>query len=269
MQIVPTLKSALLGLVVAGLGIAAQAQDTTADAAAPATLAAHLNTCFTPDTTTAAALTLWLTYSSTGEVAGAALSVAPDPLPEAERALFAKALTAYVTCAPIDLGLLPKDRTSVEVNVAGLGFSQVVTMEDTTDADAADSEATEAATSEQPAPGGASRADENALNLTLLDRREIQRRLTLLKYDTRGVDGVFGRGTRGAVSAWQKDAGFVESGYLNAEQLEALKAESATAYAEWDAQPKRYVGPEGCLREPNGRIIRGRSTACDLLSLTQ
>ncbi len=268
MQIIPTFKSALLGLVLVGLGAAAQAQDTTADATAPATLAAHLNTCFTPDTTTDAALTLWLTYSSTGEVAGAALSVAPDPLHEAERALFAKALTAYVTCAPIDLGLLPKDRTSVEVNVAGLGFSQVVAMADTTDADASVAD-NEAATSDQPAPGGASRADEDALNLTLLDRREIQRRLTLLSYDTRGVDGVFGRGTRGAVSAWQKAAGFVESGYLNAEQLAALKAESAAAYVEWDAQPKRYVGPEGCLREPNGRIIRGRSTACDLLSLTQ
>ena len=33
-------------------------------------------------------------------------------------------------------------------------------------------------------------------------RRDVQRGLTLLEFDTRGTDGIFGRGSRAAIAAW-------------------------------------------------------------------
>ncbi len=45
--------------------------------------------------------------------------------------------------------------------------------------------------------------DEAALRLTRDQRRQVQRDLSLMGYDTRGIDGVFGRGTRAAIAGWQ------------------------------------------------------------------
>lgn len=63
---------------------------------------------------------------------------------------------------------------------------------------------------------------EDRLGLDRDDRRRIQRYLTDLGYNTRGVDGIFGRGTRGAIRAWQAQNGFPETGYLNRRQLTVL-----------------------------------------------
>ena len=49
-------------------------------------------------------------------------------------------------------------------------------------------------------PNRAARLAEEALGLNRSARREIQSNLTLLNYNTRGVDGIFGRGTRGAIT---------------------------------------------------------------------
>lgn len=76
-------------------------------------------------------------------------------------------------------------------------------------------------------------ADERALALSTSDRREIQRRLTLLGYDTRGVDGIFGPGTRRAVGAWQRSRGYATSGYLNRPQYDQLLAQTNAAYDRW------------------------------------
>jgi hypothetical protein len=56
----------------------------------------------------------------------------------------------------------------------------------------------------QKSPAELARDTEAALGLSRNARRQIQRHLSLLGYDTRGVDGIFGRGTRAAVTAWQK-----------------------------------------------------------------
>ena len=52
-------------------------------------------------------------------------------------------------------------------------------------------------------PNVAYRKVEDALNLPLEARRAIQRDLQVLGYDTRGIDGIFGPGTRAAIKAWQ------------------------------------------------------------------
>lgn len=69
-------------------------------------------------------------------------------------------------------------------------------------------------------------AAEEALRLSRDDRRQIQSDLTELGYDTNGVDGLFGRGTRGAVRAWQISEELPSTGYFDREQLRIL-AENA------------------------------------------
>jgi peptidoglycan hydrolase-like protein with peptidoglycan-binding domain len=67
-------------------------------------------------------------------------------------------------------------------------------------------------------------AAEIALNLGRDQRRRVQENLTVLGYDTRGVDGIFGPGTRAAIRAWQGDSGLVRSGFLDRRQLDRLSA---------------------------------------------
>ncbi len=66
------------------------------------------------------------------------------------------------------------------------------------------------------------REQESALNLNREARKAIQENLTLLGYNTRGIDGVFGRGSRSAITAWQRDQGIEVSGYLKAGQINRL-----------------------------------------------
>lgn len=69
---------------------------------------------------------------------------------------------------------------------------------------------------------------EAALNLSYADRRAIQAQLVKEGYNTRGVDGVFGPGTRGAITAWQEERGRLATGYLTEAQAEALLKARAT-----------------------------------------
>lgn len=81
-------------------------------------------------------------------------------------------------------------------------------------------------------PEDRAKAAEDSLSLSFEDRRHIQEYLTLLDFDTRGVDGVFGRGTRGAIANWQKVRGFTETGYLTGGQVEELRKQSERRAAE-------------------------------------
>ena len=71
------------------------------------------------------------------------------------------------------------------------------------------------------AEGGPARA-EAALNLSRQQRSAVQAGLTRRGFDTRGVDGVFGRGTRNAIAAWQRANDLNATGYLTANQFERL-----------------------------------------------
>ncbi len=124
-------------------------------------------------------------------------------------------------------------------------------------------------------PVAAQRA-ERALGFDFDQRREIQRRLTLIGFSTRGTDGVLGPRTRAAVGAWQSQHGWPGTGYLDTFQVDALVSESDAAFAKWQAEmaesgdqrrTDRYVGSDGCLREANGKVVPHYSFKCDLKGL--
>lgn len=65
---------------------------------------------------------------------------------------------------------------------------------------------------------------EAVLNLSRQQRADVQAGLTRRGFDTRGVDGIFGRGTRNAIASWQRANDFQATGYLTAQQFERLTA---------------------------------------------
>ncbi|MCL3881993.1 peptidoglycan-binding protein [Marivita sp. GX14005] len=80
---------------------------------------------------------------------------------------------------------------------------------------------------------------EEALGLSRDARREIQRDLALLGYNTRGIDGIFGRGTRAAVTAWQEENDAQATGYLTANQISRLDAQAERRAAELEEEARQ------------------------------
>jgi peptidoglycan hydrolase-like protein with peptidoglycan-binding domain len=89
-------------------------------------------------------------------------------------------------------------------------------------------------------PVEAARQAEAALNLTRAERTAIQRDLTTLGYNTRGIDGIFGAGTRGAISAWQAAAGLPGTGYVTADQIAAIRRAATAVIAEREREDRSY-----------------------------
>ncbi|HSF93270.1 MAG TPA: peptidoglycan-binding domain-containing protein, partial [Paracoccaceae bacterium] len=81
---------------------------------------------------------------------------------------------------------------------------------------------------------------ETALRLTRTQRSEIQADLTLLGHDTRGVDGIFGRGSRTAIAEWQQSAGFEATGYLTADQVTILDRQAERRRDTINAEDRRF-----------------------------
>jgi peptidoglycan hydrolase-like protein with peptidoglycan-binding domain len=123
-------------------------------------------------------------------------------------------------------------------------------------------------------PQREARLAEEALALGRDTRRGIQESLALLGFDPRGIDGVFGQGSRTAITQWQERFGHAETGYLTREQIVQLTsqaerrraeraaeeaARAATAAAEdrafWDQTGKS--GDEAGLRAYLGRYPAG------------
>ena len=77
---------------------------------------------------------------------------------------------------------------------------------------------------------------EEALRLTRAQRRGIQRNLTLLGFDTRGVDGISGNGSRRAISAWQRSVGFRDTGFLDRAQIRVMEEAAKDKQDELDAK---------------------------------
>lgn len=80
---------------------------------------------------------------------------------------------------------------------------------------------------------------EAALNLSRDERREVQRALQILDFNPRGIDGIFGRGTRGALRDWQTSRFYEPTGYLNEEQLRDLRRAAADRSRELEAEAER------------------------------
>jgi len=85
------------------------------------------------------------------------------------------------------------------------------------------------------------KADEDQLRLSRDERRAIQQSLSLLGYDTHGIDGIFGRGTRTAISRWQQDFGANPTGFLRDSQISRIgrQAETKTAQLAEEARKKQ------------------------------
>ncbi|UGV26781.1 peptidase [Rhodopseudomonas boonkerdii] len=68
---------------------------------------------------------------------------------------------------------------------------------------------------------------EDKIGLNQAKRRDVQRRLNALGFDTKAT-GSFDAGTRGVITRWQAARGYPTSGYLNKAQHVALLAEPVT-----------------------------------------
>jgi peptidoglycan hydrolase-like protein with peptidoglycan-binding domain len=60
-----------------------------------------------------------------------------------------------------------------------------------------------------------------------------------LDYNTRGIDGIFGRGTRAAIGLWQTENGFDSTGYLTRDQITRLDAQAERRAAELEEEAER------------------------------
>jgi Putative peptidoglycan binding domain len=98
---------------------------------------------------------------------------------------------------------------------------------------------------------------ENQLGLDKRKRRDVQRRLTRLGFDTK-VNGRFDQPTRDAIARWQTVRGYPNTGFLSTSQHQALLTESiSTARASLegrdtsaDERPTRRRG--GARHHPAG-----------------
>ncbi len=77
---------------------------------------------------------------------------------------------------------------------------------------------------------------EQALDLNRNARRDIQRDLSLLGFNTRGIDGIFGRGTRTAITEWQRAERFEETGFMTREQIALLDEQARRRAEELEAE---------------------------------
>lgn len=107
-------------------------------------------------------------------------------------------------------------------------------------ADEAD-EATTEAVAEEAAPAEATAETEEALALDRDARREIQHRLNMVEFDVGYADGLFGPKTRSGITDWQDANDFAGTGFLNAPQLAALKAETAEEFDAYIAEQQRIA----------------------------
>ncbi len=112
-------------------------------------------------------------------------------------------------------------------------------------------------------PAAQAEAAEAALTLTRDQRREIQRNLSILDIDPKGIDGVFGPGSRKAITVWQTRKGYEGTGFLTARQIAVLadeataraaelEAEAAARKAEQDRQDRLYWDQTGAAGDEAG-----------------
>lgn len=74
---------------------------------------------------------------------------------------------------------------------------------------------------------GATQETEDQIGLDKARRRDVQRRLTRLGFDTK-INGKFDDPTRAVIARWQAARGYPKTGFLNTLQHQALLTESAS-----------------------------------------
>lgn len=75
--------------------------------------------------------------------------------------------------------------------------------------------------------------EDRALNLSRIRKRKIQEYLMAMGYDPRGIDGLFGRGSRAAIKRWQIKNGITDrDGWLTEDQVALLTRQGEAALEE-------------------------------------
>ena len=87
-------------------------------------------------------------------------------------------------------------------------------------------------------PGRDARLAEEAMALSREQRRELQRGLSLIGFNTKGIDGIFGAGTRAAIVAWQQKNALPATSYLTRDQIVRVTAQADRRAAELEAEAK-------------------------------
>ena len=85
---------------------------------------------------------------------------------------------------------------------------------------------------------------EEALALTREERRAVQRDLTILNFNPRGIDGIFGPGTRSAINSWQGANEHARTGFLNRDQIHQLAGQASRRAAELEAEARERQAME-------------------------
>lgn len=89
------------------------------------------------------------------------------------------------------------------------------------------------------APLQQAKAYEDAMGLNRDARQRVQRDLSILGYNTRGIDGIWGPATRAAISGWQSDNGLPSTGYLNKNQVQRLADAARVRAAELEEEARK------------------------------
>jgi peptidoglycan hydrolase-like protein with peptidoglycan-binding domain len=97
----------------------------------------------------------------------------------------------------------------------------------------------------------ATQETEDQIGLDKGKRRDVQRRLTGLGFDTK-VNGRFDESTRAAITRWQAARGYPGTGFLNPGQRQVLLTESASA---------AHAGISGSDKSDDGGPARRRGGA--------
>lgn len=181
-----------------------------------------------------------------------------------DRALYRKAMEALRKCLPVSVGnrvvsgafVLRITPTDVHVETKNAALVQREAVKPL----AKDFLDVPRSASGSVIQDNATDATERALNLKRKDRKEMQQRLKILGHDPKGTDGVFGKNSRRAISAWQRESTLTPTGYLNHSQIDAIRGESETGYQEWLEKERRK--PRRRRVKVCQRILGGLALSC-------
>ena len=93
---------------------------------------------------------------------------------------------------------------------------------------------------------------ENSLGLSRTERRRIQQDLTDLGFNTRGIDGLFGAGSRAAIEGWQRRNRKTRTGFLTAEQVALLRTQGDSARVQIQANDRQFWATTGANGSEQG-----------------
>ncbi|MWB79196.1 hypothetical protein GLS40_14240 [Pseudooceanicola sp. 216_PA32_1] len=89
------------------------------------------------------------------------------------------------------------------------------------------------------APLRQAQAGEEALSLSRDQRRTVQRNLSLVGFDPKGIDGIFGPGSRAAIGQWQGANNFEATTYLTGPQVDRLQEQAAIETQKLEEQARQ------------------------------